>query len=426
MMSFYTMALLALALPPDELHVASFQPAAVQRFSLPDGAAAPGYAPSPLSGALGFAFGPDGLAYVASEGTDQVLRFDPASGAYLGPFVWDDPSTGPDESGGLDAPSAVAFGPDGQCYVASFTLDAILRYDGRTGAFVDVFVDSAAGNLDGPDAGMTFGPDGDLFVPSFWNDRVKRFDGATGDFLDNFLKPTSGLTNPRQILFHGPWALASSEGSDQVLRFDAATGDFLGVLVGDDPNTGPDESGGLDAPTGMAVTPEGLVVASLGTNEVKRYDLATGQYLGEVVATGAVDVPTYLRTRPRAGRTCVGAPNSAGDGARLAASGSTRLSGAGLVLAASYGPPGETAVLVGGSKPDSLPLGDGTLCVRKPARLASASFDGWGAASFALDLGLLGAQPGDSWHFQVVYRDPTGPGGTGINSSDAVRAVFTP
>ena len=137
--------------------------------------------------------------------------------------------------------------------------DSVLAYEPLTGAFDGVFVQPTPGNLNGPDAGMVFGPGGDLYVPSFWNHRVKRYDGTTGAFVSNFLTPiSSGLTNPRTVLFPGDGTvLATSEGSDEVLRFDATTGDFQIALVTDDVTTGPDETGGLDGPTGMAVGPDG-------------------------------------------------------------------------------------------------------------------------------------------------------------------------
>ncbi len=42
----------------------------------------------------------------------------------------------------------------------------MLRYDGSTGAFLDVFVPAGSGGLDGP-LNATFGPDGNLYVGSF-------------------------------------------------------------------------------------------------------------------------------------------------------------------------------------------------------------------------------------------------------------------
>ena len=39
----------------------------------------------------------------------------------------------------------------------------VLRYNGTTGAFIDAFVSSGSGGLDMP-SGLTFGPDGNLYV----------------------------------------------------------------------------------------------------------------------------------------------------------------------------------------------------------------------------------------------------------------------
>lgn len=50
--------------------------------------------------------------------------------------------------GGLDGPVGVIFGSDGELYVSGFVSDNVLRYDGLTGAFIDV-IGSGAG-LDSP------------------------------------------------------------------------------------------------------------------------------------------------------------------------------------------------------------------------------------------------------------------------------------
>jgi secreted PhoX family phosphatase len=61
------------------------------------------------------------------------------------------------ESGGLGSPDGMLFGPDGNLYVASDSTDEVLRYDGVTGAFIDVFV-SGGGCLPsaefGPNRGL--------------------------------------------------------------------------------------------------------------------------------------------------------------------------------------------------------------------------------------------------------------------------------
>ena len=57
-------------------------------------------------------------------------------------------------SGGLSGPVGLTFGPDVNLYVTSFASNQVLKYDGRTGAFLSVFVSAG---LNGPYA-LTFYP----------------------------------------------------------------------------------------------------------------------------------------------------------------------------------------------------------------------------------------------------------------------------
>ena len=75
----------------------------------------------------------NGYLYVGSEYTNEVLRYDavtaprPASRACRRPvFV----SAG---SGGLNGPSGLCFGPDGNLYVTGRNSFNVIRYDGTTG-----------------------------------------------------------------------------------------------------------------------------------------------------------------------------------------------------------------------------------------------------------------------------------------------------
>ncbi|MHC4992023.1 MAG: hypothetical protein ACYTGC_13705, partial [Planctomycetota bacterium] len=93
----------------------------------------------------------------------------------------------------------LAFGPDGHLYVASSNSSSILRYDGRTGDFVDAFVPAGSGGLGFP-VGLAFGPDGNLYVASFSNSRILRYDGTTGAFQGM-------LTNLAALGLSGPLGL---------------------------------------------------------------------------------------------------------------------------------------------------------------------------------------------------------------------------
>src|SRR5262245_2667340 len=105
--------------------------------------------------------GPDQNLYVSSFKTHEILRYDGKTGAFLGVFV-------PDGRGGPAAPSYLRFGPDGNLYVAevyggTFSSTGVLRFHGTSGQFIDRFVAEGEGGLIAPD-GMTFGPDGDLYL----------------------------------------------------------------------------------------------------------------------------------------------------------------------------------------------------------------------------------------------------------------------
>src|SRR5262249_53191253 len=142
--------------------------------------------------------------YVTSLLTDSILRYDGTTGAFLGEFV-------AGGSGGLDYPAGLSFGPDGNLYVSSVALGegntAVLRFQGpsgrKPGAFIDTFVPPGSGGLLAPFA-LLFGPDGngdgrqDLYVANNelvtgsskgkeHTNTVKLYDGVTAAYLRDFV-----------------------------------------------------------------------------------------------------------------------------------------------------------------------------------------------------------------------------------------------
>lgn len=419
----------------DEVVLTTFQPTALLSYDARSAAHLGGFDPGPLGGALGLAIGPDGLLYVASEASNQILRFDPMDRSFVDAFVSDDPSTPLiDETGGLDGPSEVAFDAMGRLYVASFNSDAVLRYDGATGAFDSVFVQPGSAGLNGPDLGMTFGPNGDLYVPSYWTHVVKRYDAQNGAFVsDAFSAVGSGLRNPRDVLFLDTGvAFVASEGSDQVLSFDALTGAFLGALVTDDFSTpGFDESGGLDGPVGIQLSAGGqLLVVSVGTDQVKRYDATTGAYLGDFVPSlpAPAALPTGLLVRPVTSVVCGSAVNSTGAPGRMLAAGSTSMSGPGLALHVSALPAGQIIVLFAGTGFFAPALhGNGILCLgNNRARVALGQSSPSGRALLSLAPASLAPIAGQSLTLQALFADPFVPGSAGFNSTNNLVLRIVP
>lgn len=118
-------------------------------------------------------FGPDGNLYVADANLG-VVRYNGTNGDYMDTFV-------PLGTNGVPDAANLLFGPDGNLYVYSASSNAVMRFDGRTGQFIDYFVPP---NNPGLGSGMAFGPDGNFYVTS--GSSILRYDGRTGAFLNTF------------------------------------------------------------------------------------------------------------------------------------------------------------------------------------------------------------------------------------------------
>jgi outer membrane protein assembly factor BamB len=161
-----------------------------------------------LDGPAGLVIGPDGNFYVSSRLTNTVLLYG-ATGAFIRTFVADDPATvDVDEDGGLEQPGGLAFGPDNHLYVSSSATNQVLRYDGISGQFLGAFVTDnpitqqidESGGVNSP-RDLAFGPDGTLFVASNGTDNVLLYSGATGQFLSPLLPKLGIFKRPVGILF---------------------------------------------------------------------------------------------------------------------------------------------------------------------------------------------------------------------------------
>jgi sugar lactone lactonase YvrE len=195
-------------------------------------------------------------------------------------------------SGGLTRPRVPKFGPDStgdgvnELYVASADTDEILRYDGSTGAFLDVFVSQGSGGLNAP-ADLEFAPDGNLYVSTLENvspeiGKVLRYDGHTGAFLQEI---ANGLNGALGLSWNDDALYISTQFANQVLKYDSSG---LNVFV-------PAGSGGLDGPRHALFGTDAngdarqdLYVASQNTRQVLRYDGVTGNFI-DVFAT--MDAP---------------------------------------------------------------------------------------------------------------------------------------
>ena len=220
-----------------------------------------------LANPNGIAFGPDRNLYAGLGDTGVVMRFHGRTGAFIDQFV----SGG---LGGLTGCRAIVFGPDGDLYVAAGPNNKVLRYEAETGALVG---DIAQGSgLIGP-VGLAFGPNGHLYVGAALSNAVYEFTAA-GQLIKTFTAP--GHNNATGVLFDGAGLMYVAQSvTNAVVRFDPVTGQNLGVFA---------SGGGLSIPIGLTYTPDGstLLVGSFGNDSVLKYDAMTGAAGGFFVTSG--------------------------------------------------------------------------------------------------------------------------------------------
>jgi hypothetical protein len=185
-------------------------------------------------------FGPDHLMYVSDDVTNKVLRFD-ANGKFVDVFA-------DKESSGLDEPKMSEFDAT-TYYLASAGTNSILRWDLKTKKFLGAFVPTGSGGLARP-LGIKFGPDGNFYVGSNKNNSIIRYNGKTGEFMDVFVPSGyGGVNDPVTVRFGGPNSnlYIVARGGNKVLEFDRITGKFIRVVSDGD-------SSGLSRARGLAFT----------------------------------------------------------------------------------------------------------------------------------------------------------------------------
>ena len=273
---------------------------------------------SPLHGANGIIFGPDGRLYVASVSSSVVAAVDPESGAIV--ERW-----GPDE--GVNGPDDLIFGPDGSMYwtdiaaghVGKRTPDGTITVVASPGPGVNPITFSDDGRLfvsqcflgdqlfevdpDGIEEprlisdqlgpgcglnGMDWGPDGRLYGPRWFRGEVARVDVDTGTVET----VATDFQIPAAVKFDSQGRLhVLDTQAGEVVRVDLASGDK--EVVGR-PNVGRDNLA-FD-------TADRLFVSSFADGSIVE---VTGPETIREVMAGGINSPgglAYLPSTGAAGR----------------------------------------------------------------------------------------------------------------------------
>lgn len=261
----------------------------------------------------GFAFGPDGALYVANayQHASQVLRFTGTVNAqhqheFIDVFV-----DRHQDNLGLAHPFDVTFGPDNNLYVPSQDTNVVGRYYGPheesglpgqpmpfPAALEDAnprhllpgtFVPSAEHAPNGVRSvrRTLFGPQGDLLVVDRDADSVKRYETPSGELRTVYQHHK--LKKPVHLVLRHPdeAILVGSREQNSIFVVDPATGEVEGLV---EPG-----AGGLEAPAGMAMGPDGkLYVCSRVGKSILRFDPHTGAPDPKPFISKLKDYPEFI------------------------------------------------------------------------------------------------------------------------------------
>lgn len=221
---------------------------------------------------------PDGDLLVVGRGNSAIKKYDGETGAYLGNFT-----TGY----ALDNPTKTTIWKDSLIYVSQWGVsqNKIVRFDLKTGAFVDEFTKTGIANGDG----HAWDAFDNLYVAQFFdgqNGRVLKFD-TNGNFVEIFVSSTilQGPVNlwfndDKSSLFVEDWTLG------EVLKFNATSGAFQSTLITGRANI-----------EGFTFDSQGnLYIGDWSDNIVYRYSFVTNT-LTPFIQTGGLVAPNSILIR---------------------------------------------------------------------------------------------------------------------------------
>ena len=247
---------------------------------------------------------------VVSAFSNQVLRFDGATGAFKSVFatlrnpfglasdhagnVYVSTSEGVvarySETGDLldfavaavgTSVNALTVGPGGAVYGCVFFDDRVVRVDfGVAPPQVSDFVTSGSGGLDGPEGLVFGGPDGDLYVSSRINGKVLLYD-TSGAFVTVYATP--GGNGPEGLAFGPDGDLyVATTATSTVLRYDPSVQDgLLGTFATPSVESGDGMTPAFGPDANLYVTLPGF------GDLVERFDGTSGALIGTFVAGGS-------------------------------------------------------------------------------------------------------------------------------------------
>jgi hypothetical protein len=244
-----------------------------------------------LVGAVGMTVSANGDLLVASQGTNQVLRYSGVDGSFVGVFA---------QSANLNGPAHLAFASNGNLLVSNFLGASVSQFD-ASGNYLGEFTSGTpGGGLQGV-ASFAIAGNGDVYVGSFNTGEIFVYNSA-GVYQSTF---ASGFIGASGLWFQGDNLWVSSLLTDNVALLDPSGATITGFSTGEvSPGNGTFPSFILESP----FSPDEVLIALAGAGGVYRYaiDGSTGgptqpfliggglQVPGEVLAFTPIPEPTTI------------------------------------------------------------------------------------------------------------------------------------
>lgn len=258
-----------------------------------------GVATGPAVGMVqGVAVAPDGTFYVSSLFAGGVLHY-ANDGSLLGMLGAGDATPAP-----FQAPAALAFGPNGNLYVADLQSAAIFQFD--TASQSQQFLPAETLQLTYAPGGFDFEADGDIIVGDLFFQGLNRYDDDNNlTVLVNQgagFNPAAVLVRPDGDILIGDITLGQDPmAHHQVLLYDVSEGTYSQFINLTTPvGTGSSE-GFPPQPSALAFDSNGDLLVGLSPDHnlngaIQRYNASTGAFIETVISD--IGTPTGIAFLP--------------------------------------------------------------------------------------------------------------------------------
>ncbi len=246
----------------------------------------------------GVAVAPDGTFYVSSLFAGGVLHYD-NDGTLLGMLGAGDSTPAP-----LQAPSALAFGPNGNLYVGDLQSAAIFQFD--TNSLTQQYLAAETLQLTYAPGGFDFEDDGDLIVGDLFFQGLNRYDD------DNNLtvligqgagfNPAAVLVRPDGDILIGDITLGQDPlDHHQVLLYDVSEDAYSQFINLTTPVGTGSSAGYPPQPSALAFAENGDLLVGLSPDHnlngaIQRYNPTTGAFIETLVS--GIGTPTGIAFLP--------------------------------------------------------------------------------------------------------------------------------